>query len=71
MSNLEIAFKKIMESGLTAEQKQQVKVEASKNPGIAEGIKLEDPVTDDFLIKYLCKENIFDCFVWHLHHLPL
>ncbi len=55
MSNLEIAYAKIVASGLNAEEQKRVKLEASKNAGIAEGIKLEDPITDDFLRGYLGK----------------
>ena len=41
-TNLEIAYSKINESGLSLHEKKCIKLEAAKNSGIAEGIKLEN-----------------------------
>lgn len=49
-TNLEIAFGKIQSSSLLPAQKDRLEQEASKNPGIAEGIKLKSLCSDEFLL---------------------
>jgi len=59
MSNLEIALAKIAASGLNPNEQKRVKLVAGKNTGIAEMIKLKDPITDNFLREFLGKTLLF------------
>jgi len=56
-TNLEKAYTKIECSGLSQSEKYHVKREASKNSGVAEGIKLQNPCTDEFLLGFIAVDT--------------
>ena len=68
-SNLEASYRKIQASHLLEAEKRALKIEASKNAGVAEGIKLEEPITDEFLRMYLGNNtNPIGLFVIREYH---